>query len=56
MTEPIPYVSDDATHTNPPPPRSAGTWVKLLLVWGAGLIVWAFYIAVILYVFFRVML
>ena len=55
MTEPIPYVSDDETHANPRPPRSTGTWVKLLLVWGAGLIVWAFYIAIILYVFFRVM-
>jgi hypothetical protein len=56
VTEPIPYVSDDEAHANPRPPRSAGTWVRLLIVWGAGLIVWAFYIAVILYVFIRVIL
>ena len=56
MTQPIPYVSDDETRRDARPPRSAGTWVKLFLVWTAGLIVWAVYIVIILYAFFRVIL
>jgi hypothetical protein len=56
VTQPIPYVSDDETRREARPPRSAGTWAKLLLVWGVGLVIWALYIVAILYVFFRVML
>ncbi len=56
MTQPISYVSDDETRRGARPPRSAGMWIKLLLVWGAGLITWALYIVIILYAFFRVML
>ena len=56
MTQPIPYVSDDQTRRQTRPPRSAGVWAKLLLVWGAGLVVWAVYIALILYAFFWLML
>lgn len=56
MTQPIPYLSDDETRRDARPPRSAGMWVKLLLVWGAGLVAWTFYIAIILYLFFRVTL
>ena len=56
MTQPIPYVSDDETRRDARPPRSAGTWLKLLLVWGAGLVSWTIYIVLILYVFFRVMM
>ncbi len=43
--------------TDPPPPprRSASTWALLLLVWGVGLIAWAFYIALIVMVLARVL-
>lgn len=56
MAKPILYVSDHETRCDARPPRSAGTWVKLLLVWGAGLVSWVVYIAIILYLFFRVVL
>ncbi len=56
MTRPISYVSDDETRRQARPPRSAAMWIKLLIVWGAGLIVWGFYIVLILYAFFYVML
>jgi len=57
MTEPISYLTDNAaTRDRARPPRSAGTWLTLVLVWGAGLLVWALYISAILYAFFRVML
>ncbi|HEV2296715.1 MAG TPA: hypothetical protein VGR35_22935 [Tepidisphaeraceae bacterium] len=56
MTEPIHYVSDDAARRDARPPRSPAMWLKLLLVWGAGLVSWMIYIAIILYVFFRLIL
>ena len=56
VTDPISYASDNETRRQARPTRTAGTWAKLFIVWGAGLIVWAFYIAVILYVFFGVIL
>jgi len=56
VTQPISYVSEDETRRQARPPRSAGMWAKLLLVWGAGFVAWGFYIVVILYAFFRVML
>ncbi len=56
MTQPISYVSDDKTRHTARPPRSARTWIKLLLAWGAGLVSWTIYIALILYVFFRIIL
>ncbi len=56
MTQPIPYVSEDETRRQARPPRSAAMWIKLLIVWGAGLVVWGFYIVLILYAFFQVML
>jgi hypothetical protein len=56
VTEPIGYVSDDETRRDARPPRSAGMWAKLFLVWTAGLVVWAVYIVIILYAFFRVIL
>ena len=56
VTQPIPYVSDDETRRDARPPRSPGMWTKLLLIWIAGLVVWAFYIVIILYAFFRVVL
>ena len=56
MTHPIPYVSDDQTRRDARPPRSAGTWAKLLLVWTAGLVAWTIYIIVLLYAFFRIIL
>lgn len=55
LAQPIPYVSDDQTRRDARPPRSPGMWVKLLLVWAAGLVSWLIYIIVILYLFFRVM-
>ncbi len=54
VTQPIDYIADDPTQ--PRPRRSAAMWVKLLIVWCAGLLVWTFYIALILYAFFRVMM
>lgn len=42
------YAQDEA------PRRTAGTWVKLLLVWTIGLMVWALYISGIVFVFFRI--
>ncbi|MGH7214129.1 MAG: hypothetical protein ACREIT_05140 [Tepidisphaeraceae bacterium] len=33
----------------PQPARSIGTWVKLLAVWCAGLVMWAIYLALIVY-------
>ena len=56
VTQPIPYVSDDDTRREARPPRSPGMWLKLLLVWAAGLMSWAIYIIAILYIFFRVIL
>ena len=56
MTDPISYASDNDTRREARPTRSAGTWVKLLLMWGVGLVVWLLYIVAILYAFFRVML
>jgi hypothetical protein len=34
--------------------RTLGTWVLLLFVWGIGLVVWIFYIAAAIYLFFRI--
>ena len=49
---PLEYAGmEDAT---PLPRRTLGTWVRLLLVWTVGLLVWAFYIAVLLYLFVNV--
>jgi len=56
VTQPMNYVSDDETRQQARPRRSVGMWVKLLLVWSAGLVAWAIYIVAILYVFFRVMM
>ncbi len=57
MIEPISYLTDTgSTRGDARPPRSAATWLKFLLVWSAGLLVWTFYIIVILYAFFRVLL
>ena len=55
MNDPIAYASTDDTRREARPGRTTGTWVKLVLVWGTGLLVWTVYIAVILYGFFRVM-
>jgi hypothetical protein len=56
VNEPISYVSEDATRRDARPPRSAGMWAKLLIVWSVGFVVWALYVSAILYAFFRVML
>jgi hypothetical protein len=37
----------------PRTPRSVGHWLLLLGVWLAGLLVWTFYIALFLAMFFR---
>lgn len=55
VTQPMNYVSDDEARRSARPPRSAGMWVKLLLVWGAGVVMWAIYIVAILYALFRMM-
>jgi len=34
--------------------RSIGTWAMLLVVWSIGFIVWLFYIAAAIYLFFRI--
>ena len=39
-----------------PPPiqtRSAGTWAKLLVVWGVGLVSWTIYVVAILYLWIK---
>jgi hypothetical protein len=38
----------------PLPRRTLATWVLLLAVWSVGLLVWAFYIGVLLYLFVNV--
>jgi hypothetical protein len=34
--------------------RTLGTWAMLLVIWSVGLLVWAFYIAGAVYLFFRI--
>ena len=34
--------------------RTIGTWAMLLLVWSIGFVVWLFYIAAAIYLFFRI--
>jgi hypothetical protein len=33
----------------PPPPRSLGMWIKLFIVWTAGLVMWTIYIVAMIY-------
>ena len=35
--------------------RSTGTWVKLLLVWGVGLVVWAAYLVAMGYLALKIL-
>jgi hypothetical protein len=49
--QPLEYGADDT----PPQHRRGGGWPVLLLVWGAGLISWAFWVALIIYGLTRIM-
>jgi hypothetical protein len=40
--------------TAPLPRRTIGTWLKLLAVWSVGLCFWAFYIAMLIYLFVKI--
>jgi hypothetical protein len=50
---PLEYAGTDERHA-PLPRRTLATWLMLLGVWGIGLVMWAFYIAVLLYLFVNV--
>ena len=56
MTEPISYASDNDTRREARPTRTLGTWVRLLIVWTTGLVVWMFYVLIIAYIFGRIFL
>ena len=43
---------DEAEHR---PRRSAATWAKLLIVWSVGLVVWAFYLMALAWLWIKVM-
>jgi hypothetical protein len=40
---------------SPPPRRTAGTWLLVLLVWAVGLVVWVGYLALIVLLLIRIL-
>ena len=50
-------MSDDEADPQPQPRlrRSFATWIKLLVVWAIGLVIWAGYLAVIVLLLVRVL-
>ena len=42
-------MTDDSAPPPPKPRRSFGTWMKLLAVWAIGAVIWAAYLAAIVW-------